>query len=64
MMIGHLVLTNSDIENIILWYQRAFHQKDDDSQSDKNTFTKLQAVLLSDQENEDRISFRVGGFGT
>ena len=62
-MIGHISLTDSDLENIILWYQRTFHQKHDDSQSDKNTFTKLQALLLSEQDNEDRMSFRVGGFG-
>ena len=62
-MIGHIVLTDDDLENIILWFQRAFHQKNDDSQSDKNTFTKLQALLLSEQENEDRMSFRVGEFG-
>ncbi len=62
-MMGHIVLTDSDLENIILWFQRAFHQKNDDSQSDKNTFTKLQALLLSEQDNEDRMSFRVGEFG-
>ncbi len=62
-MIAHIVLTDNDLENITLWYQRAFHQKNDDSQSDKNTFTKLQAILLSEQDNEDKMSFRLGGFG-
>ena len=62
-MMGHIVLTDSDLENILLWYQRAFHQKDDCSQTDKNTLTKLQALLITEEENEERIDFRVGGFG-
>ena len=61
-MLGHIELTNSDLENILLWYHRAFLQKDDCSQSDKNTFTKLQAMLIIDQENQDRFS-RFEGFG-
>jgi len=63
-LIGHIVLTDSDFENILLWHHRAFNQKDECSQSDKNTLTKLRALLIVDQENEDNLSFRVpGGFG-
>jgi len=61
-MLGHIELTSSDLENILLWYHRTFHQKDDCSQSDKNTFTKLQAMLIIDQENQDSFS-RLGRFG-
>ena len=60
-MIGHIVLTDSDLENILLWNHRAFQQKDDCSQSDKNTLTKLQALLIAEQENEDSLGFRVAG---
>lgn len=63
-MIGHIVLTDSDFENILLWHHRAFNQKDESSQSDKNTLTKLQALLIVEQENEDSLGFRtVEGFG-
>lgn len=62
-MIGHIALTESDLENIILWYQRAFHQKDDCSQSDKNTFTKLQALLIVEDESEDSFRSTMGMFG-
>ena len=61
-MLGSIELTNSDLDNILLWYHRAFHQKDDYSQSDKNTFTKLQAMLIIEQEEQDRCS-RFGGLG-
>ena len=63
-MIGHIVLTDSDFENILLWHHRAFNQKDECSQSDKNTLTKLQALLIVEQENQDSLGFRtVEGFG-
>jgi len=61
-MLGPIELTSSDLDNILLWYHRAFHQKDDCSQSDKNTFTKLQAMLIIEQEDQDKFS-RLGGFG-
>jgi len=60
-MIGHIVLTVSDLENILLWYHRAFHQKDDCSTSNKNTLTKLQALLIAEHENEDSLGYRVVG---
>ena len=62
-MIGHIVLTDSDLENILLWYQRAIHQKDDFSQSDKNTLTKLEALLIVEKESEDKFSPPIGRFG-
>ena len=62
-MIGHIVLTDSDLENILLWYHRAFHQKDDFSQSDKNTLTKLEALLIVEKESVDRFSPQIGRFG-
>ncbi len=55
-MLGSIELTNSDLEHILLWYHRAFRQKDDYSQSDKNTFTKLQAMLIIEQEEQDKFS--------
>ena len=43
---------------------KAFHQKDDCTKSDKNTLTKLQALLIVEQENEGSLGFRtVEGFG-
>jgi len=60
-MIGHIVLTDSDLENILLWYHKSFHQKDDCSQSDKNTLTKLEALLIVEKENQDSLGFRVPG---
>ena len=62
-MIGHIVLTDSDLENILLWYHRAFHQKDDYSQSDKNTLTKLEALLIVEKESVDRYGPPMGRFG-
>jgi len=47
----------------MLWYQRAFHQKDDCSQSDKNTFIKLQALLIVEEESEDLFRSTIGRFG-
>jgi len=60
-MIGHIEISDSDIENILLWNHRAFQQKDDCSQSDKNTLTKLQALLIAEQENQDNLGFRIPG---
>ena len=63
-MIGHIVLTDSDLQTILLWHHKAFHQKDDCTKSDKNTLTKLQALLIVEQENQDSLGFRtVEGFG-
>ncbi len=62
-MIGHIVLTDSDLENILLWYHRAFHQKDDYSQSDKNTLTKLEALLIVEKESGDMFRPPMGRFG-
>ena len=62
-MIGHIVLTDSDLETILLWYHRAFHQKDDFSQSDKNTLTKLEALLIVEKESADMSSPPIGRFG-
>ena len=62
-MMGHILLTESDLENIILWYQRAFQQKDDCEQSDKNTFTKLQALLIVEEETEDSFRSTIGRLG-
>ena len=62
-MMGHIVLTESDLENIILWYQRAFHQKDDCEQSDKNTLIKLQALLIVEEEVENSFRSTIGSFG-
>jgi len=62
-MLGPIELTSSDLENILLWYNRAFHQKDDCSQDDKKTFIKLQAMAIIEQEDQERFSSRLGGFG-
>jgi len=62
-MIGHIVLTDSDLENILLWYHRAFHQKDDCKQSDKNTLTKLEALLIVEKESGDVFRPPIEGFG-
>jgi len=40
---------------------QALQQKDDCSQSDKNTLTKLQALLIAEQENQDNLGFRIPG---
>ena len=62
-MIGHITLTDSDLENILLWYHRAFNKKDDCFQSDKNTVTKLEALLIVEKESGDRFSPQIGRFG-
>ena len=62
-LIGHILLTDSDFENILLWYHRAFERKDDCSTSDKNTLTKLEALLIVEKESEDRFSPPIGRFG-
>ena len=62
-MMGHMILTDSDLENILLWYSKAFHQKDDFSQSHKNTLTKLEALLIVEKKSVDRFSPSIGRFG-
>jgi len=62
-LIGHIVLTDSDLENILLWYNKAFHQKDDFTQSDNNTLTKLEALLIVEKESVDKFSPPMGRFG-
>ena len=62
-MMGHIILTDSDLENILLWYSKAFHQKDDCEQSDKNTLIKLQALLIVEEETENSHRSTLGRFG-
>jgi len=59
-MIGHIELTDSDLENILLWHNRAFNQKNDYSKSDRKTLIKLQAMLIVEQEDHDKFS-KFGG---
>lgn len=49
-------LSLSDYKNIINWFESAFGQKNNATQSDRNTFSKLNAMSLSviDEMREDR----------
>ena len=48
-----LELTQSDLESILWWYHKAFKKNGDSIQSDKNTLTKLQAIVIIQQEEKD-----------
>ena len=62
-MMAQITITDSDLENILLWYHKAFHKKDDCSTSEKNTLTKLEALLIVEQEKDEMVDPRViGGF--
>jgi hypothetical protein len=58
-MFHHFELTKRDYENILRWCQVAF--KDDISMStlDKNTYTKITAILISiTEDKEEHRSWR------
>ena len=43
-----------DCKNVIYWYEIAFKRKHKPTQSDTNTFTKIKAFAISEQEDNER----------
>jgi len=46
-------LSKSDLEGILLWYSRAFKKNAESTQADRNTLTKLQAMIIVEREGKD-----------
>ena len=54
-------LTVKDCKNILLWYELYFKKKNEPTQADINTYTKMKALAISGKEEDDRYNrIRVG----
>ena len=56
MMGVHVGLTIKDCKNILLWYELYFKKKNKPTQADMNTYTKIKAFAISENEEDDRFS--------
>ncbi len=54
-------LTVKDCKIILLWYELYFKKKNKPTQADINTYTKINALAISEKEEDDRYNrIRIG----
>ena len=56
-------LTIKDLKNILLWYERMNAKHEDLTNSDNRTQIKIQAMLIYQEEENEKEKERFGRFG-
>ena len=59
---GDPELTIKDLKNILLWYERMTAKHEDLTSSDNRTQIKIQAMLIYQEESEEKEKERFGRF--
>ena len=59
---GDPELTIKDLKNILLWYERMNAKHEDLTSSDNRTQIKIQAMLIYQEESEEKEKERFGRF--
>ena len=60
---GDPELTIKDLKNILLWYERMNAKHEDLTNSDNRTQIKIQAMLIYQEEENEKEKERFGRFG-
>ena len=59
---GESELTIKDLKNILLWYERMNAKHEDLTSSDNRTQIKIQAMLIYEEEDEEKENTRYDRF--
>ena len=59
---GESALTIKDLKNILLWYERMNAKHEDLTTSDNRTQIKIQAMLIYEEEDEEKENTRYDRF--
>ena len=59
---GESELTIKDLKNILLWYERMNAKHEDLTTSDNRTQIKIQAMLIYEEEDEEKENTRYDRF--
>ena len=59
---GESALTIKDLKNILLWYERMNAKHEDLTTSDNRTQIKIQAMLIYEEEDEEKENTKYDRF--